>query len=313
MVLFYLSAAVFFAGLPVILSSALGYKFNPRAFRFTKTGLIALRTQPAGARVYLDKKLFKDKTPAAIAELLPGRHHLKVVLEDYYPWSAEVNVGAGKVERFEKIILFPTRFNIEKLNSDNCLSFWIDDKRDLLYYLNREDRGMYKLDLNTEAAEKIGVFSGTPHPPVSWKLSADSERLLCFDRRQLIALPLDTQGGPGIEAAMFGANIIQDAITDAFWHSDNYHIIIVTKKSIAALEARPGSLPLTLVNLNKADTISFYDAKSDTVYFLDTQQAGDGMFYDNIYRLDLNTRLSAFRDLLKMRANGQAQKFKKSP
>lgn len=202
-VLFCLSAAVFFTGLPFILSNALGYKFNPRTLRFTKTGLIALKTQPAGASIYLDKKLFKDKTPATINELLPGTHHLKVVLEDYYPWSAEVNVGAGKVERFEKIILFPTRFNVEKLNSENCLSFWLDDKRNTVYYINREDRGIYKLDLNGEGLNRICVFPGAIIPPVNWKVSADAEKLLCFDRRQLIVLPLHSQNNPAIEGALF--------------------------------------------------------------------------------------------------------------
>ena len=128
-----------------------------------------------------------------------------------------------------------------------------------------------------------------------------------------MVVPLHTQGGPGIKGNPFPSNITQDSIVDAFWHSDDYHIIVVTQKNIEALEARPDALPVILVNLNKQDTTSFYDPKADRLYLLDSQQAADGMFYDNIYRLDLNTRFSAFKELMKLRANGQAQKIKKNP
>jgi len=312
-VLFLLSAAVFFIGLPFILSSALGYRFNPRALRFTKAGLIAIKTQPAGASVYLDKKLINGKTPTTITELLPGRYHLRIVLEDYYPWAAEVDVEAGKVARFEKIILFPTRLDIEKLNSDNCLSFWFDDKRGIVYYINRQDRGIYKSDLNKEDLEKICDFSGELGVPVRWKVSADGEKLLCFDARRLVVVPLHPQGGAGVEISPFASNITQESIVDAFWHSDNYHIIFVTQKNISVVEARSDSKPLILAALNKENTSCYYDAKADTLYFLDLQQAADGALYNNIYRLDLNTRFSAFKEMLKLRTNGQGHKDKKNP
>ncbi len=103
-ILFYLSVLIFLMGLPPILSSTLGYNFDKRTFKFTKAGLIVLKTQPQGASVYLDKKLLSFKTPATINELLPGKYELKFEMDKYYPWSGEVEVGAGKVTRLEKII-----------------------------------------------------------------------------------------------------------------------------------------------------------------------------------------------------------------
>ena len=101
-VLFYLCVAVFFAGLPVILSFSLGYKFNPRTFKFTQTGIISLKTQPAAADVYLNGKPLDMKTPATINELLPGSYNVKVGLKGYYPWIYQANVEPRKVTRFEK-------------------------------------------------------------------------------------------------------------------------------------------------------------------------------------------------------------------
>ncbi len=107
--LFYLSVFIFLAGLPFILPFALGYKFDRRNFKFSKTGLIVIKTQPQGASIYFDKKLINDKTPATLNELLPGTYNMRLELERYYPWHDDINVEAGKVTRLEKVILFPLR------------------------------------------------------------------------------------------------------------------------------------------------------------------------------------------------------------
>ncbi|MDI6605692.1 MAG: PEGA domain-containing protein [Candidatus Omnitrophota bacterium] len=313
-VLYWLSVLVFFMGLPSILSYALGYKFNPHTIRFTKTGLIALKSQPAGAGIYLEKKLFKDKTPATINELLPGAYHIKVALGGYYPWVTEVRVEAGKVARFEKIILFPTRPDIEKVNSESSLSFWLDDKRDIIYYVSEEDNSIYKSELDTEDYRKVSDFPRQVSAPIKWRLAPDGEELLCFDLHQLLIVPLYSQSAAApAEKKAFPLEVSPDTIVDAFWHSDSYHIIVVTDKKIEALEAMPSSKPVNLLKLNKDSTCAFYDLRADILYFLDSQQAADGKIYDNIYRLDLSTKFYPFRELMKLRTNGQGQKVKKNP
>lgn len=313
-VLYWLSVAVFFLGLPSILSYALGYKFNPQTLRFTKTGLVALKSQPAGASIYLGKKLFKDRTPATISELLPGSYHIKVSLEDYYPWVTQVMVEAGKVARFERIILFPTRPDIEKLSSESSLSFWLDEKRGGIYYVTEEDGAVYKSELEMQDRLKIADFARRPSLPIKWSLAPDGEKVLCFDRHQLLAIPLYQQNpAPGAEKTGFSLGATEEAIADVFWHSDSYHIIVVTDKAIEVLEAMPSSKPVALAGLNKDNTCAFYDTRTDMLYFLDSQRAADGKTYDNIYRLDLNTRFYPFRELMRLRTNGQGQKNKKNP
>ena len=77
--LFYLSVFLFFTGLPFIIAFSLGYKFNPHTLKFSKTGLIYVKTQPEGAKIYLNGKLIPDKSPATIHELVPAVY--KVALE----------------------------------------------------------------------------------------------------------------------------------------------------------------------------------------------------------------------------------------
>ena len=300
--LFYLSVIIFLIGLPFILSYALGYKFDRRTFKFTKTGLLVLKTQPSGASVYLDEKLLNVKTPATIAELLPGRYSLRLELEKYYPWFNEVNVDADKVTRLEKIILFPLRSNIKQLNRDRLSSFWVDEDRETIYYINPEDNSIYKSDLEGRDSEKIVDFLPLQPSAIKWKLSPDREKLLYFNAHQIGIVYLEPQNKIS-QGPPFVLNYSDDKIIDVFWYSDNYHLVLVSRKSIEALEAQPQTEPVLLVNLNKKNTSCFYNTRTDTLYFLDSQRAADGNFYDNLYKLELNAKTFPLQDLIKLKSN----------
>jgi len=300
--LFYLSVIIFLAGLPFILSFSLGYKFNRRTLKFTKTGLIVLKTQPAGVSIYLDEKLLNAKTPETISELLPGRYQLRLELEKHYPWSNEVNVDAGAVTRLEKIILFPLRPNIKQLNKERLSLFWIDEEQRVIYYINSEDNGVYESDLEGKSSERVADFIPLQPPAIKWKLSPDRDKLLYFNSRQIGIVYLAPQNKPYLEAP-FVLDYSGERIIDVFWHSDSYHLILVSRKNIEVLESEPKAEPLPLVNLNKRNTNCFYDAHSDTLYFLDSQRAEDGNFYDNLYKLELNARVFSWQELMKLKSN----------
>lgn len=311
--LFYLSLAVFFIGLPMILSSALGYKFDRRSFKFTKTGLIYLKTQPLGASVYFEDKLLEEKTPLSINELLPGKYRVKVTLKDHYPWSAEVNVERGNVSRFDKIILFPERSNIKQLNKQRPASFWFNEKKNLIYYIDQEDNCVYRSDPEGEAFLKVACLPQRLGLPVKWKLSPDKEKILCFGPRLAAVFYPEAQDDPPERYKPFILDFSSAGILEMFWHSDSYHLIAVTNNNIVVLEARPNASALALVDLNKKDASAYYNIESDTLYFSDLQQAGDTNLYENIYKLELNARAFVFRDFIKSRQNGYEAEDKKNP
>lgn len=301
--LFYLCVIVFFMGLPPILSSTLGYKFNWRTLKFTKAGLIVLKTQPQGASIYLEQKLLPMKTPATINELLPGKYHLRFELESYYPWSSDVEVKAGKVTRLEKTILFPLRPDIKQLNKDKLSSFLIDEERETVYYINPENDIIYKTDLEGEHFQEIAGFLKISPPPTQWKLSPDRDKLLYFNINQIgiVNLTLDNQTS-SLDSA-FILNYPNGKIIDIFWHSDNYHLILIGNKNIEALEARPNCQPVILVTLNKRNSYAYYDIHTETLYFLDSQRAADGNLYDNLYKLELATPTLLRQELRKLKPN----------
>jgi len=303
-VLFYLSVAVFFAGLPLILSSSLGFKFNPRTFKFTKTGLISIKTQPQGADVYLDGRLLDQKTPATLNELLPGSYNIKIELKHHYPWVSQVIVEPRKVSRFEKIILFPTRVDIEQLNQEKISCFWMDDVEGRIYYYNQDENILYKSRLNGDKFEEIGSipqeFSALPR---ELKVSPDKQKVLIFNEHQVCVFYLQPQGGQPYCQKPIVLSFSNKQINNVFWHSDSYHLVLAAGKNIEVLEVAVNSNPVTLVSLNKTISNIFYDSGKDTLYFIDSQKAANGVYYDNAYKLDLGSEERPLNNLIKLRQN----------
>ncbi|MFA5177070.1 MAG: PEGA domain-containing protein [Candidatus Omnitrophota bacterium] len=305
-VLFYLSVAIFFTGLPVILSSSLGYKFNPRTLKFTKTGIISLKTQPPGASIYLDGKLLNDKTPATINELLPGSYNVKLELKYHYSWFFQVNVEPRKVVRLEKIILFPTRPNIEQLNQDKVSRFWVDKDNGRIYYLNQEGNVLYESDFKGERFKEIGnVPLGFIPFPKELKVSPDKEKMLLFNAHQVAVFYPGPQGDLPYAQPPAILNFTGQQINNVFWHSDSYHLVLVTDRSVKVTEIQAKSSPVNLVNLNRRASEVFYETHNDTLYFMDSQAGDDGVSYDNVYKLELNKKAVPFNELMKLRQNGK--------
>lgn len=301
--LFYLSVFIFLSGLPFILSFALGYKFDRKSFKFTKTGLIFLKTQPPEASIYLNGGLLNEKTPATIRELLPGTYTIRLELKKHYSWSGEAKVEAKKVTILEKIILFPLRPNIKKINKEKFNYFWIDQEQGIIYYVSYEDNNIYTSDLEGSRYEIAGNFIALRPLAIKWKQSLDREKLLYFNKHQIGITNLASFKNGEILNGSFIIDYPTGSIIDVFWHSDNYHLIVISDRKIEVLEVKPQSNPVELVILNKRNTSSFYNIHDDTLYFVDSQKAADGYIYDNFYKLELNPKSFLFKNLMKLSPN----------
>lgn len=300
-VLYYSSLLVFLIGLPLILSFALGYKFDRRTLKFTKTGLIYLKTQPAGASIYLDNKLLNDKTPATLRDLLPGNYHIGLELERHYPWSGDVLVEPSKVSLLDKIILFPLRPDIKQINKERMNYFLIDADKNLIYYVNYEDDSIYVSDLDGGHLEKIADFLNLEPPAVKWKFSPDKGQLLYFNKHQIGITYLGLyKDNPALNGP-FVLEYPSGVINDVFWHSDNYHLVIASENKVEVIEAKLKAKALELASLNKKNSAAYYDTNNDALYFIDAQKAYDGSVYDNLYKLELNPKIFSLKGLIKLK------------
>lgn len=303
-VLFYLSLATFFIGLPFILSFALGYKFNPRTFKFTKTGLISIKTHPQGARIYLDSKLLDEKTPASIQELLPGPYNVRLELEDHYFWATQVNVEPRKVVRLEKVILFPVRPNIKQINQGAIVSFYVDKEKGRIYYLNQSENAFFVSDMEGEKFEKLSSMpEGFSYPLREMKISPDKEKIVLFNDHQVCVVYLDPKKNLLYGQVPLVLNYPNYRITHLFWHSNSYHLIVITDKNIAIIESASKINPINLVNLNKMASGLFYDIDKDMLYFRDLQRGADGLNYENVYKLEINNKNSVLSNIIKPSQN----------
>ncbi len=301
--LFYLSVLVFLGGLPFILSFALGYKINWHNFKFTRAGMIVIKTQPAGANVYFNDTLFFDKSPVTINELLPGKYQIRLELEGHYEYEREVQVEAGKVSLLDKVMLFPLRQDIKQLNKEKLDTFFADENKGIIYYVNQEESIIYKSDFNGAHFEVVSNFIPILPLPKGWRISHDKEKLLYFNNHQIGIMSLVPHDVSGYSFGNFVMNYPSDVLHDIFWYSDSYHLILVTSSKIEITEAVFDSLPVILVNLTKRNTPAYYDLQSDALYFMDYQKAADGNLYDNLYKVELGKRLNYLKDFMKIKTN----------
>lgn len=88
-----------------IVLNAAGYRLNWRYLTIQKTGLLAVKTNPRGARVYLAGKLQKDLTPTRLPMLLPGWYDLRLEYTDYEDWEKTFYLDESEAKNFDNIIL----------------------------------------------------------------------------------------------------------------------------------------------------------------------------------------------------------------
>lgn len=292
--LFYLSVLIFFIGLPFILAYALGYKFNTHNFKFIKTGLIFIKTQPPGAQIYLNDRLFSEKSPASIQELLPGSYKIRLELDRHYPWKGQVEVEAGKASRVDKVILFARQPNLVQLNQAEFSTFRVDHERRFIYYLDREKKLVYRSNLDADNFEDIASLPDRFDLINGWEVAPDRSKLFIYNYHQINVIYFDTQNDYEYPAAPVFIDYPQARILNVFWHSDSYHLVVETDKNIQVVESRPQAVPVNLLELNKAGSDAFYDIKEDTLYFSDNYRSPEGGFQNKLYKLEL----SANPDLL---------------
>ncbi|MDP3041443.1 MAG: PEGA domain-containing protein [Candidatus Omnitrophota bacterium] len=297
-VLFYISLFSFFIGLPFILSFALGYKFNTHTLKFVKTGLIFVKTQPAGAKVYLNGELIAERSPTSMQELLPGSYKVTLELAQHYPWKGQVEVEAGKVSRVDKVILFPARPNLRQLNQEKFSSFRIDTEKKVVYYLDQEKKVLYRSNLDANNFEDIASLPDKFTQVNGWEVSSDKRKLFIFNQHQISVIFFDTQVDYEYAASTVFLDYPQEKIMDVFWHSDSYHLVVLTDKNVQVIESRPGAAAINLVALNKAGSAAFYDTKEDALYFSDSQRSLDGSAYNNLYKLELSANLYLLEKLI---------------
>lgn len=106
-VFFWLLLAVAFSLSAVILVlTAAGYHLDVNKRTIEKTALIAFKTTPKDAVVYIDGKALDKKTPIRLAGIFPDRYDLKIEKAGHASWQKSLVIEGGLAYDFDKIVLF---------------------------------------------------------------------------------------------------------------------------------------------------------------------------------------------------------------
>lgn len=284
---FYISLALYFILLPIVLSYSLGYKIDFHRFKIYKTGIISLSSTPAGASIYINGRVYPDITPARIEELKPGTYSVEVKREGFYPWQKSLSVIPNMVTRADNIVLFQVLRDINKLSVLDTVDFIIPDSKNLIYYMTKS--GFYRSNIDGMNLKKLSPYSDWPNRITGKKFSPDGKKILCFNENGIWVIYLAGKDIASEADHVQIEEVIKDrqAIKDAYWYSSSNHIVFVSGRDINVLELGKGEDNdiVTLHKCEKAPQEFYYDDRNDSLYFSDTID-GSGC----VLRIDLREK-----------------------
>ncbi len=288
--MFLISLFSFLFLLPPILLFTFGYKIDWQSLRVLKTGLIWISSLPEGADVYLNGRPLDKKTPATIEELMPGKYSLSLLSEGYYAWQGDVDVEQGEVTSVSSAMLFPRIAQFDKLNFEEPAKFFIfNQDKNFIYYLIKASKIIHKVNFDSGELEEVINAETFPGEIEVISLSPDRKKLICYDTHHiaLIHLPKERLRKDFLINS-------KEKIQQIFWHSDSEHFILLTNKDIRFYELFSESRGNVVVisKLSGRNHQVHYDQATDTLIFLNQQEAPDGRRYENIYRIVIGSRFS---------------------
>lgn len=128
--------------------------------RIVKTGMIAVRSNPEGAKVYIDDKSI-TATDDTIASLIPGKYNLKIIKEGFETWHKTVNVYSELVTDITAVLVLKSP-RLEPLTNTDVKAFSLSSNQNDIAFLtqNHEKPGIWLLPIG---GGPINLFRNNTH------------------------------------------------------------------------------------------------------------------------------------------------------
>jgi len=164
---------------PVIILYTAGYRYNFQTNRIQKTGILILKSNPAGANIYLNEKLRTEKTPARIANLLPDDYIIKIEKENFYPWQKTLSLESSMTTFAENITLFEKTLPAEVVETNSEL-FSLAPNKEKIIYLDGKETGdeVWLLNFRNNKNNLIYRLSEAKSNVVNLEWSNDNQKIL---------------------------------------------------------------------------------------------------------------------------------------
>ena len=125
-----------------------------------KTGMLAIRSVPDAATVYIDGKRI-TATDTTISSLKPGNHKLEVKKDGYEVWKKDINIYPEVVTDITAVLILQSP-KLESLTSSNVNAFGISTNGNKIAYLtqNHKKPGIWILPLT---GSTLNLFKTDSH------------------------------------------------------------------------------------------------------------------------------------------------------
>lgn len=181
-----------------------GWRFNTQTKTIQKTGMLAIRSIPEGAKVYLNNKVL-TATNDTIQSLTPGNYSVKVQKDGFEVWTKELDVYPELVTDITAVLVSQSP-RIEPLTNTGVSTFTLSSSLDKIAYStkNTERPGIWmfplsNITLNLFKTNPNLIAEDTEETSYSnaeniWWSPDDSEILVQMNKEGYYLIDLQRQG-----------------------------------------------------------------------------------------------------------------------
>ncbi len=144
------------AGTIIIVAYGQGYSYSLRTNSFSINGLLVMASDPSGAKITLDGKLLRRKTPYR-STLTAGLHDVSLSKDGFRTWTKRLQVLATGVTNWQNILLIPNELKSSSVVTDKPITRIITtrDRKRFAYLTSGADAGLWVLSADRKQSQKI--------------------------------------------------------------------------------------------------------------------------------------------------------------
>lgn len=269
---FWLFSFIFIFFTPVLIYYSLGYKFDLGSKKFLKTGIISIKTFPAGAEVYLDEKKLSESSPCTLREVIPKEYTVSLKSGGFYDYKIPIQVKPSLVFQID-VVLVPKVRDVEKLKFDFNIykSFFIRHffgEKILVF----SDKGIYLLDRDFKNTEKLSScdIGETAASTITDIIQEGNNKLVFWSQMNVWALdmnPKDDLGGQeNMPAVIYKA---EEYIKYVFFGLRERYLLIQDGLKVIAVDMENPKVYFSILELKSLNSKIFYESRSETLYIQD--------------------------------------------
>lgn len=268
---FWLFSFIFIFFTPVLIYYSLGYKFDLNSKKFSKTGIISIKTFPAGAEVYLDEKKLSEFSPCVLREVVPKEYAISLRKEGFYDYKIPIQVKPSLVFTID-VVLVPKVRDVEKLKFDFNIykSFFIRHffgEKILVF----SDKGIYLLDRDFKNTEKLSSYNigETAASTIMDIMQEGNNKLVFWSQMNVWSLGINPQDNLRPENMPVVTYKAEECIKYVFFGLRERYLLIQDGLKVVAVDMENPKVYFPIFDLKSLNSKIFYESRSETLYIQD--------------------------------------------